>query len=62
MEGRYTTGHNPETGKPICKNVLGRTQSEGKEKPTTLDLQQLYKILLAKGGWSVWSPKDSPRD
>lgn len=31
-EGRYTAGHDPETGKIIYKNVLGRTQAEVKEK------------------------------
>lgn len=31
-EGRYTAGHDPETGKAIYKNVLGRTQAEVKEK------------------------------
>ena len=31
-EGRYTAGHDPETGKPIYKNVLGRTQAEAKSK------------------------------
>ena len=31
-EGRYTAGHDPETGKPIYKNVLGRTQAETKSK------------------------------
>ena len=31
-EGRYTVGHNPETGKSIIKNVLGKTQAEVKEK------------------------------
>ena len=31
-EGRYTAGRDPETGKPICKNVLGKTQAEVKEK------------------------------
>ena len=31
-EGRYTVGHNPETGKAIIKNVLGKTQTEVKEK------------------------------
>jgi integrase len=31
-EGRYTASHDPETGKPIYKNVLGKTQSEVKEK------------------------------
>ena len=27
-EGRYTVGHDPETGKAIIKNVLGKTQTE----------------------------------
>ena len=31
-EGRYTAGHDPETGKAIYKNVLGRTQAETKSK------------------------------
>ena len=31
-EGRYTVGHDPETGKCIYKNVLGKTQGEVKEK------------------------------
>ena len=31
-EGRYTAGHNPETGKAIYKNVLGKTQAEVKDK------------------------------
>ena len=31
-EGRYTAGHDPETGKAIYKNVLGRTQAEAKAK------------------------------
>ena len=31
-EGRYTAGYNPETGKRITKNVLGKTQAEVKEK------------------------------
>jgi integrase len=31
-EGRYTVGHDPETGKAIIKNVLGKTQAECKAK------------------------------
>ena len=31
-EGRYTVGHDPETGKAIIKNVLAKTQAEVKEK------------------------------
>ena len=31
-EGRYTAGHDPTTGQPIYKHVLGKTQAEVKEK------------------------------
>ena len=31
-EGRYTAGRDPDTGKVIYKNVLGKTQAEVKEK------------------------------
>lgn len=31
-EGRYTAGRDPATGKAICKNVLGKTQAEVREK------------------------------
>ena len=31
-EGRYTAGRDPETGKAIYKNVLGKTQAEVKAK------------------------------
>ena len=31
-EGRYTVGRDPKTGKAIIKNVLGKTQTEVKEK------------------------------
>ena len=31
-EGRYTVGRDPETGKMITKNVLGKSQAEVKEK------------------------------
>ena len=31
-EGRYTAGRDPETGKAIYKNVLGKTQAETKAK------------------------------
>ena len=31
-EGRYTAGYDPDTGKRIIKNVLGRTQAETKAK------------------------------
>ena len=31
-EGRYTAGRDPETGKTVYKNVLGKTQAEVKER------------------------------
>ena len=31
-EGRYTAGLDPDTGKPISRNVLGKTQAEVREK------------------------------
>ena len=31
-EGRYTASHDPETGKAIYRNVLGRTQAEARAK------------------------------
>ena len=31
-EGRYTAGRDPQTGKPVYKNVLGKTQGEVKER------------------------------
>ena len=31
-EGRYTVGRDPETGKAIIKNALGKTQAEVKDK------------------------------
>ena len=42
-EGRYTAGHDPNTGKTIYKNVLGKTQGKVKEKlkRAIADSQQL---------------------
>lgn len=39
-EGRYTAGYDPESGKRIIKNVLGKTQTEVKEK---------LKVAIAEG-------------
>ena len=36
-EGRYTAGYDPESGKRIIKNVLGKTQAEVKEKLKSRD-------------------------
>ena len=55
-EGRYTAGHDPETGKAIYKNVLGRTQAEAKAKLKTaieetkvLDVTKVGKYTV--GAW-----------
>ena len=55
-EGRYTAGHDPETGKPIYKNVLGRTQAEAKtklkaaiEETKSLDVTKAGKYIV--GTW-----------
>lgn len=47
-EGRYTAGYDPETGKRIIKNVLGRTQAEVKEK-LRLAVEDNKKIDATKG-------------
>ncbi len=48
-EGRYTAGINPENGKQIFKNVLGKTQAEVKEKLKKA-LVDCQKLDLAKQG------------
>ena len=55
-EGRYTAGYDPETGKQIFKNVLGRTQSEVKEKLSTAleELKQIDVVVsdqMTTGEW-----------
>ena len=46
-EGRYTAGTDPETGKPIAKSVLARTQRECKEKLQKA-MEELEKIDVTK--------------
>ena len=46
-EGRYTAGVDPETGKPIAKNVLAKTQRECKEKLRKA-MEELEKIDVTK--------------
>ena len=59
-EGRYTAGHDPETGKAIYKNVLGKTQAEVKEKlkAAIKETQSLDQTKVGKytvGEWmEVW--------
>ena len=59
-EGRYTAGRDPETGKAIYKNVLGKTQAEVKDKlkkaieeTAGLDVVKAEKYTL--GQWmDIW--------
>ena len=59
-EGRYTAGRDPETGKAIYKNVLGKTQAEVKDKlkkaieeTAGLDVIKAEKYTL--GQWmDIW--------
>ena len=59
-EGRYTAGRNPETGKPIYKNVLGKTQAEVKTKlKTAIEDSANLDVMKAEqyttGQWmDVW--------
>ena len=48
-EGRYTAGYDPETGKRIIKNVLGKTQAEVKEKLKTT-ISESQKLDVSKAG------------
>ena len=55
-EARYTAGHDPETGKPIYRNVLGRTRAEAKaklkaaiEETKSLDVTKAGKYTI--GTW-----------
>ena len=59
-EGRYTAGRNPETGKVIYKNVLGKTQTEVKAKlkaaiEESANLDMLKAEQYTTGQWmDVW--------
>ena len=48
-EGRYTAGYDPESGKRIIKNVLGKTQAEVKEKLKTA-ISESRKLDVSKAG------------
>ena len=48
-EGRYTAGYDPETGKRIIKNVLGKTQAEVKEKLKTA-ISESQRLDVSKAG------------
>ena len=66
-EGRYTAGIDPETGKPIAKSVLARTQRECKEKLQKA-MEELEKIDITKrrdytvGEWAqLWELRNAIR-
>ena len=52
-EGRYTAGHDLETGKAIYKNVLGRTQAEVKEKLKTAIKETQFLDQSKAGKYTV---------
>ena len=59
-EGRYTVGRDPETGKAIYKNVLGKTQAEVKDKlkkaiESTAGLDVIKAEKYTLGQWmDIW--------
>ena len=61
-EGRYTAGHDPETGKAIYRNVLGRTQAEArtKLKQAIEEAKQVIKSTRWVSGWTYGS-RTTPR-
>lgn len=50
-EGRYTAGYDPDTGKRIIKNVLGKTQAEVREKLKRA-VEDSQKVDASKG-WDL---------
>ena len=48
-EGRYTAGYDPESGKRIIKNVLGKTQTEVKEKLKAA-ISESQRLDVSKAG------------
>ena len=59
-EGRYTAGRDPETGKAVYKNVLGKTQAEVKAKlkqaiQENVEVDTLKAEKYTVGQWmDVW--------
>ena len=59
-EGRYTAGRDPETGKTVYKNVLGKTQAEVKVKlkqaiQESTEVDALKAAQYTVGQWmDVW--------
>ena len=55
-EGRYTAGHDPETGKTIYKNVLSRPPAEAKTKlkAATEETKSLAVIKVERYTADAW--------
>ena len=59
-EGRYTAGRDPETGKTVYKNVLGKTQAEVKVKlkqaiQESTEVDALKAAQYTVGQWmDIW--------
>ena len=55
-EGRYTAGHDPETGKTIYKNVLSRPPAEAKAKlkAATEETKSLAVIKVERYTADAW--------
>ena len=67
-EGRYTAGYDPESGKRIIKNVLGKTQAEVKEKlkaaiseSQRLDVSKAGSFTVASWVWTWYEVYAEPR-
>jgi len=58
-EGRYTAGINPENGKQIFKNVLGKTQAEVKEKLKKALADSQWLDLAKQGKYTVGTWMDA---
>ena len=56
-EGRYTAGRDPETGKAIYKNVLGRTQGEANPKAAIEEIKGLDVTMMGKDIVGAWMDK-----
>lgn len=54
-EGRYTAGYDPNTGKRVIKNVMGKTQAEVKEKLKTAVEKARQIDVIRAGDYTVAS-------
>ena len=52
-EGRYVAGHDPDTGKALYRNVLGKTQAETKEKLSRIISETKGLDVIKAGQYTV---------